>query len=142
MELLARAVDSGASVEALERLVALKERVDAEAARRAYFEALARCHAECPPIKKTRENAQFKVTRAGVSKPARYAPLEEIDRVVRPVAAANGLVWTWDTRIDDGQMHVTCRVSHEMGHAEEATVSMPLESRAGSSPQQKYGSAQ
>ena len=39
-------------------------------------------------------------------------------------------------------MHVICRVTHVAGHSEETTVSMPFESKAGSSPQQKYGTAQ
>jgi hypothetical protein len=73
-----------------------------------------------------------------------YAPLEEIDRVARPVAARHGLVWTWDTAIrkEDEMMDVSCRVLHELGHSETSTVSMPYESKAGSSPQQKFGSAQ
>ena len=73
---------------------------------------------------------------------ARYAPLEDIDRIARPVAARHGLTWTWDTKIEGPLMHVACRVMHVMGHSETTSVSMPWESKAGSSPQQKYGSAQ
>lgn len=136
------AIDKGVDVMLLERLVALKERVDERDARAAFIAALAAFQAECPPILKTRENSQFQVTRAGARRSARYAPLEEIDRVARPVAAKHGLVWTWDTRVDGELMHITCRVLHSMGHSECATVSMPYESKAGSSPQQKYGSTQ
>src|SRR5690625_7975812 len=50
MALLGRAVEAGASVEALERLLALKERVGRVAARRAYFEALASAQREMPEV--------------------------------------------------------------------------------------------
>jgi hypothetical protein len=136
------AIERGVDVEVLERLVALQERVMERDARAAFFEALTAFREKCPPIVKTRENSQFKVTRAGVSRPAKYAPLEEIDRVARPIAAECGLVWTWDTRLEGELMHVTCRVLHVMGHSEAATVAMPHGSSAGSSPQQKYGSTQ
>lgn len=140
--LVEMAINKGVDVTLLERLVALKERVDERDARAAFIAALAAFQSECPPIIKTRENTQFKVTRAGAPRNARYAPLEEIDRIARPVAAKHGLVWTWDTRVEAELMHITCRVLHAMGHSENATVSMPYESKAGSSPQQKYGSTQ
>jgi hypothetical protein len=136
------AIENNLDVEKLERLIALQERVMERSARMAFFEALASFRNECPPIRKTRENTQFQVTRAGVRRNGMYAPLEEIDRVARPVAAKHGLGWTWDTRVDDTLMHVTCRVIHVDGHTETTNVSMPFESKAGSSVQQKYGSCQ
>jgi hypothetical protein len=129
-------------VEALERLVALKERMDDRAARQAFVVAMSDFRSQCPPIPKTRENTQFSVNRNGVKVPARYAPLEEIERVVRPVAAAHGLTWTWNTSVDDSLIHVTCKVLHVAGHYEQSTVSMPHGSNAGASPQQKYASSQ
>lgn len=136
------AIEEKVPVEQLERIVALKERVDERNARAAFVEALTAFRENCPPIPKTKENTQFSVTYNGVKRPSKYAPLEVIDRVARPVAAEHGLVWTWDTEISGEMMHVTCRVLHVFGHSESSTVSMPHESRAGSSPQQKYGAAQ
>jgi hypothetical protein len=136
------AIANNVGVDVLERLVALQERVTERNARTAFVEALTKFREDCPPVTKTRENTQFKVTRGGVSVNAMYAPLDEIDRVARPVAAGHGLVWTWNTSVDDKLMHVTCRLIHVLGHSEETNVSMPYESKAGSSPQQKYGSTQ
>ena len=140
--LVALAIEKGVDVEVLERLVALQERVTERNARAAFFEALAKFREACPPIRRTRENSQFKVTRDGVQRASRYAPLDEIDRIARPVASSCGLTWTWDTRVEGDLLHVTCRVMHVMGHSETTVVSMPVESKAGSSAQQKYGSAQ
>lgn len=142
LSLMKLALQNKSDVDVLERLVTLKERVDKNNARAAFIAALSAFCAECPPIVKTRENSQFDVTRNGVKRKAKYAPLEDIDRIARPIAAKHGLVWTWDTTVDDKLMYVTCRVLHALGHSETATVSMPYASNAGSSPQQKYGSTQ
>lgn len=140
--LMRLALEGKHPVEVLERLVALQERVTDRDARMAYVQALSAFRSECPQPQRTRENTQFSVTRGGVKRFSRYAPLDEIERVARPVAARHGLVWTWDTRVDDTMMHVTCKLLHVDGHSESATVSMPHESKAGASPQQKYGSTQ
>lgn len=133
---------SGVGVEAMERLVALAERQEERAARRAFVEALSGFRADCPQPRKTRENSQFSVTRNGRSIKAMYAPLEEVDRVARPVAARHGLAWTWNTTVTDTAIVVTCRLFHVGGHYEDSTVTMPSESKAGSSAQQKMASAQ
>jgi len=143
-DMMGMAIAQGESgIAALERLVALQERATDRRARMAYVEALSRFREQCPPIPRTRQNTQFsKVNRAGVSGPSMYAGLEDIDRVARPVASANGLIWTWDTTVDATMMHITCKVLHVDGHYETATVSMPHESKAGASSQQKYAITQ
>ena len=140
--LMKLALEGNHPVEVLERLVTLQERVTDRMARMAYIEALSGFREECPQPKRTKENPQFSVTRGGVKRSVMYSPLDEIERTARPVAAKYGLTWTWDTRVDDELMHITCKVQHVEGHSDSATVSMPYESKAGSSPQQKYGSTQ
>lgn len=144
-ELMQFAMDKGGpeAVATLEQLLKLRIMVEDRNARQAFVAAMTAFRAECPPIVKNRDNTQFsRVTREGAQRYVRYAPLDEIDRIARPVAAKHGLVWTWNTTVDEKLMHITCRVIHVDGHAEETVVSMPYESKAGSSPQQKYGSTQ
>ena len=136
------ALEQNRPVEVLERLVSLQERVADREARMSFVRALSAFRAKCPQPRKTKENSQFTVTRGGIKRPSMYAPLDEIERVARPVAADHGLVWTWDTSIDKDLMHVTCRVLHVDGHSENAVVSMPYASNAGASPQQKYAITQ
>lgn len=140
--LMSVAAEKGMGLQDLKELFGLQKDIDARNARMAFSRALAAFRAECRQPEKTRENAQFSVTRNGVKRASRYSPLEEIDRVARPVAAKHGLSWTWDTVIDGELMHVTCKFFHEDGHMETSSVSMPYESKAGASPQQKYGSTQ
>jgi hypothetical protein len=140
--LMSVAAEKGMGLEDLKELFGLQKEIDARNARMAFSRALAAFRAECPQPQKTRENAQFSVTRDGQKRASRYSPLEEIDRVARPVAARHGLSWIWDTVLDGQHMHVTCKLLHEDGHMETSTVAMPYESKAGASPQQKYGSTQ
>jgi len=139
MDLLARAVEAGASVEALERLVALKERVDRERARRAYFEALAAAQEEMPEIRKSR-TAQI-ATRAGGSYSYRYAALEDITRAIRPVLRRHGLSYSWDVTQGDGALIVTCVLRHVDGHEERASFPVPVDTKAAMSDAQKNGAA-
>lgn len=141
-DLVRYAIGNQVPVEVLERIVALQERIMERDARAAFFEAMTRFRAECPQPKKTRQNIQFTVTRNGVKRPSMYSPLEEIDRVARPVAAKHGLTWTWDTLVDGDLIHYDCRLMHVMGHTQVSRVSLPHESKSGASPQQKFGSTQ
>lgn len=137
--LLRHAVDAGASVEALERLVALKERVDAEQARRAYFEALARAQEEMPEVPKSR-TAQI-ATRSGASYSYRYAALEDITRTIRPVLRRHGLSYAWDVSQGEGALVVTCVLRHVDGHEERASFPVPVDTSARMSDAQKNGAA-
>jgi len=139
MDLLARAVEAGASVEALERLVSLKERVDRERARRAYFEALSAAQEEMPEIRKSR-TAQI-ATRAGGSYSYRYAALEDITRAIRPVLRRHGLSYSWDVTQGDGALIVTCVLRHVDGHEERASFPVPVDTKAAMSDAQKNGAA-
>jgi len=139
MGLLARAVEAGASVEALERLVALKERVDRENARRAFFEALSRAQDEMPEIPK-RHQASI-VTKSGAAFSYRYAALEDITRVVRPVLARHGLSYAWDVTQGENALVVTCVLRHVDGHEERASFPVPVDSGARMSAAQANGAA-
>jgi len=139
MGLLARAVEAGASVEALERLVALKERVDAEQARRAYFEALAAAQEEMPEVPKSR-TAQI-ATRSGASYSYRYAALEDITRTIRPILRKHGLSYAWDVTQAEGALIVTCVLRHVDGHEERASFPVPVDSGARMSAAQANGAA-
>ena len=141
-DLVRMAMDKDIDLDKLERIIALQERGEERAARRAFVQALTDFRRECPQPHKTRENSQFQVTRDGTKRASRYAPLEEIEKTVRPVAAKFGLTWTWDTKLSGEMIEVVCKVQHIDGHSDTATVAMPYESKAGSSPQQKYGSTQ
>lgn len=142
LAILDRAVEKGIAVEAIERLMDLVERTRASQARAAFHEAMARFKETCPPVPRRTENSQFKVTKNGTQKPRNYASLEDIAATINKPAAECGLSYRWGSaKIDAGQLTISCIVSHLSGHSESSEATLPVESRAGCSDQQKMGTA-
>src|SRR5574337_476702 len=74
--LISQALEHGAPIETMERLVTLAKEVKAELAREAWYQAMAKFQQECPAIKKTKEATI--ATRTGPGFRYRFAPLDEI----------------------------------------------------------------
>lgn len=135
------AVREGRSADEIEKLVGLFERMQDRQAGAAFYRAVSCFRADCPPIVRRSQNAQFTVTRNGVKCPSLYASLDDIAKTVRKPLADNGLSYTWGTAAIEGNMlTISCILSHVDGHSETSAVTFPIDSPAGSSPQQKYGS--
>lgn len=127
-------------IDALERLVALDERMGARRAAQEFAEAMTKFKEICPPVPRRAENSQFAVTRNGTKQARRYATLEDIEKTVRGPLGQCGLSFRWgNAKVENGAMTLPCIVSHIGGHSVEASVTLPLESRAGCSEAQKYG---
>jgi len=145
--LIAQAIQSGAGIETLERLVALAKDVRAQQAREAWHQAMTDFQSQCPKILKT-ETAEI-TTRGGGGYSYDYAPIEEITSKILPTMTAVGLTVSYRTpRMLSGHVVVVCRISHALGHYEESgEVVMPVvmpatpEERTGANPMQRVGIA-
>jgi len=135
--LIVKAIEHNVSVEALERLLTMRERLKAEQAREAFFEALSAFQAECPVIRKRRTAGQGNFT-------YRYAPLEDIVATVVPLLRQHGLSYRFDTRFEDNPpaQAVRCIVNHRDGHTEESEFRTPVDAGARMNEMQKSASAQ
>jgi ERF superfamily len=124
--LITRAVEHGAGIEVLERLVALAKDVRAMQAKEAWHRAMAEFQRTCPPIIKT-GRARI-ATRGGGAFTYRYATLDEILRTVQPIMGPLGLSLSWIGGVTAAnQVSQSCRISHELGHAEDSGfVSIPV----------------
>lgn len=131
-DLLALAVSKGADVATLERLMVVRTQLKAEAAKEAFFASLAAFQAECPIILRTR---------AGHENRYNYAPLEQIVRTVAPLLEKHGFAHQEDGKVTDGWVEAVVTVTHRLGHCETKSFKVPAESKAGMSPQQKFGAA-
>lgn len=140
--LIVSAIEHGASTEALERLLVMRERLKAERAREAFFEALSAFQAECPVIPK-RKTARVE-SRSGGSYTYHYAPLEDIVATVTPLLREHGLSYRFDTRFEDSPpaQVVRCIVHHRDGHTEESEFRTPVDSGARMNVMQQSASAQ
>ena len=129
MDMLDRAVASGAPIETLERLIALKERWDAHEARKAFDEAVAGAKAKIKPVARTTKGHNSKY----------YADFASIARAVDPVLSEFGLSYRFRSEQGD-RINVTCILSHKLGHSEETTLSGPPDTTGNKNAIQAIGS--
>ncbi len=139
MELLQRAVDSGADVDKLERLMGLQERWEASEARKAFVAALSAFKADPPTVTKTRK-AGFDSKSGGARTEYIYATLADCVNVIAPALAQHGLSHGWKTSQAEGRITVTCTLTHRMGHSEEVSLTAGADATGSKNPIQQVAS--
>lgn len=141
MELLDRALTSGAEAETLERLMGLQERWEQNQARKAFDEAIAEAKAKIPPIKKNRRvGYDSKKAEAGRTEYS-HEDFAEIARVVNPILSAHGLSYRFRTSSAPNMpVSVTCIISHRLGYSEENSLQAPPDMSGSKNSIQAIGS--
>lgn len=125
MEILNNAVDGGADIATLEKLLDLQERWERNESRKAFDAAMSAAKADIPTINKNRA-VGFESRRTGDTTSYRHEDLAEIARVVTPILSAHGLSYRFRTTSPaDGPVTVTCIISHKQGYSEENSLSAP-----------------
>ncbi len=120
MDMLNRAVQSGASLEMVTKLMDLQDRYKASQALEAFNEAMAGAKAEIPTITKNRE-VDFTSPKGRTN--YRYEDLGNIAKTVQPILAKHGLSYRYRATSNVNEpVTVTCIVSHRAGHYEEITL--------------------
>lgn len=138
LDMLDRAVETGANIEVLERLMGLSERWQSDQARRAFAAALSDLRANLPPIIKNRV-VDFTTQRGRTH--YKYEDLAEMTEALSPAMAQHGLSFRWRTdSTQKGLVSVTCIVEHRDGHAEETTLAGPYDESGNKNPIQAIGS--
>jgi hypothetical protein len=137
--LLELALKSQVPVETIERLVALQERAEDRRSRIELAEALNKAQSEIPSIPETAE-AKI-VTKSGGSYRYKYAPLDQIVKIVRPILSRHGLSFSWDSITEENKVRVTCKVEHVGGHFKVATFEAPVDQKAVVNDMQKHAIA-
>ena len=122
MQMLQIAIEKGASLDALERLMSLQERWEANEARKAFVVAKAAFKAEAPSIVKNK-HVGFLSKRTESSTDYDHATLDNVADTLSPILSKNGLSYSWQTeQLEGGMIKVTCILEHVLGHRE--TVSL------------------
>ncbi len=113
--MLQKVIDGGITkenVSALESLVGLYDRMQAKNAEKDFAVAFNRLMAEMPPIQATKP-----VPNNDGTVRYRFAPLEEIEAIVRPVALRNGFSYSFsEGPSEPGRVTKVCTVQHSSGH--------------------------
>lgn len=135
-DLLSQAIQAGAGIEQLEKLMALQERWEARQAKKAFDEAMAAFQAEKPEITKD------KAVTFGQGKASyKYATLPAIQKAIDPVLAKYGLSYSWVQEAVDNKYRITCVVSHVAGHSQGNHLEAPADNSGGKNPIQQIGSS-
>lgn len=139
MDLVQRAVTSGADVVVLEKLMGLQERYEANKARKAFDDAIAAFKSEVPQIGKDRL-VDF-TTPKGRTR-YRYEDLATIAEAVDKPLSKVGLSYRWRTvSTSPTSVTVTCIVSHRDGYSEENSLSAGPDPTGNKNSIQALGSA-
>jgi len=138
MDLMQRAITSGADIVVLEKLMGLQERWEANQARKAFDAAIAEAKADIPIINKTRV-VDYRTTK-GHTKYS-YEDFAEIARTVAPILSRHGLYYRFRTEAHPPLIAVTCIISHRDGHSEETTLSAQHDESGNKNSTQAIGRA-
>lgn len=121
------AMDPSLPIERLERMLAMKERMedraredDERAAKRAYFSAMSKCQAELPVVVKNQKNDHTK---------SKYADLAAIETQAMPVIHKHGFAVSFqpDGYNEQGELRVRWEISHEGGHSRDGVGEIPVD---------------
>jgi ERF superfamily len=138
LNLIATALNSGASIEMVRELLALKREHEADEARKAWNAAMADAAAELPAILKTKL-VDFTTTKGRTT--YKYEGLDSVVDAVRPVLAKHGLSHSWEIVEQGDRIVVTCRIAHRDGHSQGSTLSAPRDESGMKNYIQSKGSA-
>lgn len=101
-QLIQLAIQSGADVDKLERLLDMQERWERRESEKAFNAAMAKFQSECPRIVKSKQAHGYK-----------YAPLGDIQAQIKDKARECGLSWRWETKDQSKeQVTVSCIITH------------------------------
>lgn len=121
LEVISRAAsDPNVDAEKMERLWQLHERISARQAEIEFNKAMNACQVEMPAVLRNKINTE---------KDARYADLEQLDKVSRPIYTKHGFSLSFGTADCPlpGHARQTCDVSHVGGHTRRYQADIPLD---------------
>ena len=141
------ALDAGAGFEKLDRVMALYERLKAKEAELAYNAAKGRVLKKLADIKIVKNrSALYEIEKGkpqnGTCEAFKYAPLEEIDKHLRPLLAEEEMDLSYSNEpLASGGILIRGRLKHlPSGHYEDSFMPAPLDTTGGKSEVQAVGS--
>lgn len=137
MAIISSAIEKGASVETLERLMALQERFEANEAKKEFALAMAAVRSEIRPVVKAKA-VDFSSAKGRTN--YQYEDLAGIAEAIDPILAQHGLSYRFRSSQAEGSVAVTCILSHQRGHSEETTLSAYRDDSGNKNPIQAVGS--
>lgn len=113
------AMSDTADFDKLERMLAMKEQIDAKRAMIDFADALAKARAEIPPIIKD-ATVDFTSTKGRTH--YKHETLAGIAKVIDPILSKHGISYRFRTNQGNSGVQVTCIIQHRAGHIEETSL--------------------
>ena len=132
------AADRGFEPAFIKEMMELQERYEANEAKKAYHEAMAAFKSDPPKIEKNK-HVKYQ-TNKGVTE-YYHATLADVVEKVNAGLSKYNLSATWETKQENGNISVTCRITHALGHSEETTLTASPDLSGSKNPIQAIGSA-
>lgn len=118
MRLIEIAVEKGADITQLEKLMDLQERYEAGQALKSYNKSMSIFQSLLPVIEK-KGNVFYQGKNGKADTDYDYAKLEDITKAIRPALKKSGISYRWTQKQKDGYINVTCIATHIDGHSEQ-----------------------
>lgn len=118
--LLNLAIEKGADLDRLEKLMDLQQRWEAQEARKAYTAAMSQFKMNPPEIEKDR-HVKY-TTKAGNKVDYRHASLGNVTGIINSALGQCGLSAAWHLEQLEKGIKVTCTITHVQGHSESTSL--------------------
>lgn len=138
MQMLQIAVERGADMAQLEKLMDLQERWEKNQARKSFDAAISAAKAKIKPIAKKRE-VDFTSQKGRTNYV--YEDLALIASEIDPILSEFGLSYRYRSKQEGARLSVTCVISHRDGYSEETTLTASNDESGNKNSIQAIGSA-
>ena len=130
---IGQAIEKGADVAVLSSLYDLKQRYDADIAKKAFHEAMAKFQGIRPELKKT-SKVKFKQTEYS------FCSLSEIEKQIKGSLSECALSFRFENVKDGSDTGLKCIVTHVLGHSVSTTLFAPADDSGNKNSIQSIGS--
>ena len=128
-----QAIEKGSDVAVLSGLYDLKQRYDADIAKKAFHEAMAHFQSIRPELKKT---SKVKFGQTAYT----FCSLSEIETQIKEPLTKCGLSFRFENIREEGETGLKCIVTHILGHSESTTLFAPVDDSGAKNSIQSIGS--
>lgn len=118
MQLISLAIQS--SPENLEKIINFQERLEEQNSRKSFYLALSKFQSTLPTIYKT-----LPEQRDDDEERHPYGKAEDIAEAIKPLLTKNGLSYRYEQGTSEGNVVVTCILTHKDGHFEKSSMGAP-----------------
>jgi len=137
LQLLERAVSSGANIDTLEKLMDLQSRWEAGEAKKKYYAAMQQFASIRPSLARN-SKVDFSTQKGRTT--YNFCSLPDIEKALRDPLSQCGLFYRFENYTEGSEIGIRCIVSHVAGHSEATPMKAPVDASGNKNNIQGIGS--